>query len=451
MANTEIVREKDIRSPYSFAIYILSLILGLFTASLSVSIVGGYSLLDTLVFNYILLYVSVLSLLVTLTFKFRLKFRKVNIIFLSVSIFFQIIFIIFQYFIVMMIVSLLASMEGLVLLAFAYRKHRRCCVKKNLSLPFILFVSFVSIVAFLGTFTLGSLAYAGAYYTNYNRFDGRSYKHIQYGEHPVRNNMSIYVPYSAENRESNAAIVFLHPGAWKAGYKEICASDAKRKAEDGYITMTMNYTFLTERNNKNMDDIIDDITLALNKLKEFSNDKNLNINKIALCGYSAGAHLSMLYAYKYREKSPFEISFIAAKAGPALMYRYDYWTPSIAYTAGVLGGGLKSYSFAHDSDGRKLSKAEMVRKPEAVEALKRLSPSEYLSSDCPPTLLCYGKKDVLIPQDHLVQFKALLDKANMTYKVYNCEGCSHYFFENADALHEYYLELDAWALKYFGY
>lgn len=43
--------------------------------------------------------------------------------------------------------------------------------------------------------------------------------------------------------------------------------------------------------------MVDEIGMAVQRIKKFSDNLGLNITKLATSGYSAGAHLSALYAY----------------------------------------------------------------------------------------------------------------------------------------------------------
>ena len=79
----------------------------------------------------------------------------------------------------------------------------------------------------------------------------------------------------------------------------------------GYITETMSYTFLNGNyKDYNIYRNMDEITACIQSIEEQLKDKGFKKEKlaIAIAGYSAGAHLTLLYTY-LMTNSPIEIKF----------------------------------------------------------------------------------------------------------------------------------------------
>ena len=164
--------------------------------------------------------------------------------------------------------------------------------------------------------------------TNYNESIGNVNNGKDYDENE-RNIYDLYIPYYATKRhdQNNGIILFIHGGSWIEGYKESMGMFCKEYAQMGYITATMGYTLLNGYyKNYNIFRILDEITSCIEsiveqlKMREFNQDKL----KIAIAGYSAGAHLTLLYTY-LMQNSPIKIEFAINICGPiSLEPKYFY-------------------------------------------------------------------------------------------------------------------------------
>lgn len=319
-------------------------------------------------------------------------------------------------------------------------------VKGRLAIGTVFTAASLVIIVLINIFAINAM-----YYSSVPLGFANEYKDIQYGPYAIRNTMTIYAPKSVAKREENAAMVFLHPGGWSAGDKTLCSADAKRFTKQGYITMFMNYRFLDEQSGFVMNDLLDDITLGLKELKKWSDDKGWNIKKISLNGYSAGAHLSMLYGYKCQADSPFEISYIAAKAGVFVFDKPEYYPQNITYTGGVIGGGLTNSDVIFSEKGKRLKKKDVVSRPEVIKKLTEISPYTYIADDNPPLIQCYATADDLISIKQVDDIKNLINLAPFENEIILCNCCSHLFLESHKELKAYYTRVEQWAKHFFGY
>ena len=164
--------------------------------------------------------------------------------------------------------------------------------------------------------------------TNYNESIGNINNGRDYDENE-RNIYDLYIPYYATKRhdQNNGIILFIHGGSWIEGYKELMGNFCKEYAQMGYITATMSYTLLNGYyKDYNIFRILDEITSCIEsiveqlKMREFNEDKL----KIAIAGYSAGGHLTLLYTY-LMQNSPIKIEFAINICGPiSLEPKYFY-------------------------------------------------------------------------------------------------------------------------------
>lgn len=226
---------------------------------------------------------------------------------------------------------------------------------------------------------LGSMLGIGNYSTDYE-----VYSDIVYSEASERNILDIYIPQAAYEREENGFILFIHGGSWATGNKEDKAADCIEAAARGYIAATMSFTLRSGDSAESyaLDTVLDEIGLAIARVKEFAAEKGITITKVAPSGYSSGAHLAMMYSYSRFEESPVEIAFTANRVGPS-DFSTDAW--------GSAGPAL----------ARSLAGTEIVNKFTAEgredEIIAYVSPVTYVTKDSVPSLFGYGALDVVVP------------------------------------------------------
>ena len=226
------------------------------------------------------------------------------------------------------------------------------------------------------------------------------YENVVYSEASERNIMDIYIPAEAYDRSENGCILFIHGGSWTGGSKEEMADECEEAASHGYIAATMSYTLYNEKNADTYSalKVLDEIGLALNTLKDFAADKGINITRAATSGYSAGAHLSMLYAYTRFDESPIEIAFTANRVGPC-DFSTEAWGSSGPGIAEMLAGKALCEELAGDEDA----------------IIKSVSPAYYVTADSVPSLFGYGGKDTIVPAGNAKSIKDAFEAAGAVY------------------------------------
>ena len=117
------------------------------------------------------------------------------------------------------------------------------------------------------------------------------------------NQYDLYIPYIAtqSKKKYNRVILYIHGGAWYGQDKRDEAEFCKTLTKLGFITASLEYTFLNIEKFKNVNiyRLVDEIITAVKHLKNFLKNEGFDENKLELCliGGSAGAHLSLLYSY----------------------------------------------------------------------------------------------------------------------------------------------------------
>lgn len=272
---------------------------------------------------------------------------------------------------------------------------------KKILLTVLLLSLFLPIAIFLVT-----------YFTGYE-----IYRDVSYGA-GEDNVMDIYLPKKSYTKESNGCVLFIHGGSWSGGDKSEEAFRCRLLASRGYIAATMNYTLWTEETSEEYSvlDVLDEIDAALLKLREFGEELDIKIDKAATSGYSAGAHLSMLYSFSRAESAPMEIVFVSNMAGPADI------------SPRVWGNDMAKRV------GRRLTGAEltdeMLDTEETKELLSSVSPITYISEVTPLTIIMHGGRDNVVPIGNAETLIDKLESCNISYEYVFLKNSDHSLIQN---------------------
>ena len=101
--------------------------------------------------------------------------------------------------------------------------------------------------------------------------------------------MDLYLP--DDGADVHPAVMFIHGGSWKAGDKDHARNMGPRLARSGYAVASINYRLLPEGVFPND---LADCTCALAYLRAHAEEHGIDPERIAVMGYSAGAHLASL-------------------------------------------------------------------------------------------------------------------------------------------------------------
>ena len=208
------------------------------------------------------------------------------------------------------------------------------------------------------------------------------YENVRYGE-AERDLVTIYVPENACDREYNACILYIHGGSWTGGEKEDMAPHCKKLAMKGYVTATMSYSLCAngELNGVTVWTMLDEIGACIAAIKDFSDEHELNITKLATSGYSAGGHISMLYSFSRPQDAAIELAFTANRVGPSDMTEQAWGSMSYGLTSMLTGTEITD---------------EMKENGEADRLAKEISPVYYVNENTMPSVFCYAGNDPLV-------------------------------------------------------
>jgi pectinesterase len=211
-----------------------------------------------------------------------------------------------------------------------------------------------------------------------NEFHSKSVKekrNITYCTTGERNLLlDVFYP-SAKAKSKRAAIMIIHGGGWRSGNRTQHYPLAERLADLGYVCFTPEYRLSTEAL---YPAAVYDLKLALRWIHTNAKKYNIDTNKIAVLGFSAGGQLAALLGVTVGN-SKFEAENCNLKSSSLVNAIVD------------LDGTL---SFVHRESGegddtKKTSAATYwfgYSKKENPELWKEASPLTYVDKNTPPTL-----------------------------------------------------------------
>lgn len=243
------------------------------------------------------------------------------------------------------------------------------------------------------------------------KYTACEYIDVVYGNYE-RQRLDLYLP--EEKSGSVGLILVIHGGAWMGGDKSYQKNMDYYCKYYGYATSAINYHFIS--NEFCCDDIMNDISLALAKIKEKAYvEKGLDIDKVLLMGNSAGGHLSLLYAYKYAKESPIKPVAVANYSGPTDLTDNNYfdWENAEGY--------LEMFAKLAHADINK----DNYMTAEVQQKLLELSPINYVNENTVPTLICHAIEDDIVPYSNATTLKNCLTECGVKCDLVTYKNSGH--------------------------
>lgn len=263
-----------------------------------------------------------------------------------------------------------------------------------------------------------------------------TFKDISYGNDSEQT-LDLTLP--VDNREETGLILFLHGGGWVGGDKSSLkgAFSALSKNTD-YAVATVNYRFAT-LGETDVYNIIDDITAALDHIKNLAAGYGVNIDKTVICGHSAGGHLALLYSYRFYDISPIKPVGVIATS-PATDLSLDAF-----YTDNGLGDEKYMCDLMSNVIGVQFTPRTRAAHK---ELLRQVSPAAYVTKDSVPTIIVHGRKDAVVPLQGSEKLVEILNQNNVENEFVIFENSGHKLKDDKDtkALTNILMEqkIDSW-------
>ena len=225
---------------------------------------------------------------------------------------------------------------------------------------------------------------------------------VKYGN-DKRNTMNVLIPKGSNDK--TPFILFMHGGAWVSGDKNDVAIVQLALGGAGIASASINYRYAS--NSIHYPELMNDVNSAVNYIVAHGKDWNVNTNKIAIGGISAGAHMALLYAYHYDSGN--HISSVISMAGPVDLTNVAFLDG--AAKLNLIGGA------------NKLAGATYVAGKSVPSQFKDASPIQYVKNV--PTLIIHGTGDMVVPYAQAELLADAMKQKSYTHDLMTIDGANH--------------------------
>ena len=222
---------------------------------------------------------------------------------------------------------------------------------------------------------------------------------------PVELGGSVFRPVG----EGRAPAVLLIHGGVKLGEdgRWLMGGTARRLARRGYYVLNITYRSI---NRWSYPAQLEDVRAALGWMGERAGEEGIDVERLAVFGYSAGGYLGALAALDRGEREMPEVNCVVAGAAP---------TDLSVYRRGRLAR-------------RYFNSGGEPTEWQLIEA----SPLSHVREESPPVFIYHNTDDDLVRPDHALKFVRVLEYHGVPHELFWIRGGGHVtgFFRSGEAV-----------------
>jgi acetyl esterase/lipase len=204
-------------------------------------------------------------------------------------------------------------------------------------------------------------------------------------------------------------VVWIHGGGWKQGSKD--GGPARVFATKGYAVACVNYRL---SQHAGFPAQIEDCKAAVRWLRGHAKDYNLDPDRFAAWGASAGGHL---------------VALLGTSGGVKELEGKDGDLDQSSRVQAVIDwfGPSDFLSFGEKSDDAKSAISQLLGGPpkDNKDKAALASPVTHVTKDAPPFLIMHGDKDNTVPYAQSEELAEALKKAGVDVTLKKVEGAGH--------------------------
>jgi len=206
---------------------------------------------------------------------------------------------------------------------------------------------------------------------------------IRYASAPVANDVRVGDLYRPNGAGPFPAVLLIHGGSWQRGSRAEMVRFARRLADAGYAVFNVDYRLAPEHRYPAQ---LEDVRAAFAWLHGHARSLAIDPERIAVMGYSAGAHLALLLGLADSDGAPRPRAVVAG-AAPSDLTAYPN-SPTLAALIGGSGAALP-------------------------DVYADASPISHVSAGDPPVLLYHGALDAIVDVEQSRRLQAKLREAGV--------------------------------------
>lgn len=213
------------------------------------------------------------------------------------------------------------------------------------------------------------------------------------------------------------AYVWIHGGGWQGGTKEGGVGQVAPLVRNGFVGATIEYRLTGEAPFPAQ---IEDCKCAIRYLRAKSEEYNIDVDRIAVGGSSAGGHLAALVGTSGGVKElegnggwPDQSSRVQAVV--------DLYGPT-DFKQFVTAKGYEGHNRPGSPESKLLGGGEVLANPDGI---RRVNPITYVDQDDPPFLILHGTDDRTVPPNQSEAMHQVLQAAAVESKLHVIQGAGH--------------------------
>lgn len=231
--------------------------------------------------------------------------------------------------------------------------------------------------------------------------------------------LKLDVARPADGKGPFPCVVCLHGGGWRLGNKRDLRDWIEFLARRGYVAASVGYRLAPDCTFPAQ---IEDAKTAVRFLRANAAKYEIDKDRFAALGYSAGGHLACLLGLA-DEKCGFEGTECPDQSS-RVQAVVDYFGPT------DFAGFAKDASAQRGMIGPFIG-AKYSENPKAHD---RASPVKYVSSAAPPFLIFHGTKDGIVPIEQSRELADRLKEAGVSYRLVEVPDEGHGWGGRASAI-----------------
>jgi acetyl esterase len=213
---------------------------------------------------------------------------------------------------------------------------------------------------------------------------------------------------TSKSESPRPAIVFIHGGGWSGGNYSSFRKQAQHFARQGMVGVLVEYRLIGRKPNDPPVACIQDAKSAMRWVRSHAGELQVDPDRIAACGSSAGGHLTACVGMLPGVDDPADDLDVSCRANAMIMF-----CPVL--DNGPDGGYDGGPGYGHERCG-----------PE----WKKYSPAHHVTKDAPPALVMIGNDDHLIPVATLERFQSNMKEHKVRCDLHVFEGTHAFAREN---------------------
>jgi acetyl esterase/lipase len=235
--------------------------------------------------------------------------------------------------------------------------------------------------------------------------------------------MDLYVP---NGTGPFPILLYIHGGGWFEGDRSEGVPFAEREAPRGYAVATIDYRLTDIAISPAQ---IQDVKAAVRWLRAHAADYDLDAERVAAWGESAGAHLAALLGTSGGVAELEDLSQGNSQQSSTIQAVVDWFGPTdfSSMDDELNKEGCDAQSQIHSEAGSPESNLVgcTIQDQDCAEKVKAASPITYIDSKDPPFMIMHGMNDCTVPTQQSKDLYSKLQENRVTSTLETIDGMGH--------------------------